>query len=140
MELSFSLFIPEDYQELYEFWKKIPGISLNQSDSYEQTCGFAARNQEGFILARAKGKIVGSIMAGHDGRRGYLYHVAVDPIFRNKGVGRELVQRALTFLKKNNIVKTHLFVLNENLSAKIFWNKQGFLSRNDIAIYSWDKN
>jgi N-acetylglutamate synthase len=88
-------------------------------------------------VARADGRIVGCVMSGHDGRRGYLQHLAVDPACRLKEIGQALVQRCLDGLKMAGIEKTRLDVLVENGPAHRYWTRLGWKKRDDIVRYSF---
>lgn len=76
-------------------------------------------------------------MCGHDGRRGYLQHLAVDPAYRQRGIGRQLVQRCLEAVTQLGIEKVHLDVLIENQAAQRFWQSLGWSRRDDLLRYSW---
>lgn len=77
---------PEDYDEVYALWHSTPGTGLNDvDDSREGVARFLARNPSTCFVARAAEGVVGTILAGHDGRRGHLYHAAVDPSMRGFG-------------------------------------------------------
>lgn len=81
-------------------------------------------------------KLVGTILCGHDGRRGYIYHLVVSSICRNQGIGKKLVETSLCELKKQGIEKCHLFVFVENIEAKKFWERLGWKHRKDINMMS----
>ena len=85
-----------------------------------------------------EGKIIGTILCGEDGRRGYLYHLAVDKDYRRKGIGTKLVSLVFDNLKKKDIIKCHLFVYYENELGKTFWEKTGWYKRDELIIYSKD--
>ena len=80
--------------------------------------------------------LIGSILAGHDGRRGYIHHLAVDRAYRGRGIGRELVGRALSALRREGIEKCHLFIFTDNTSGIVFWEHNGWKLRTDIEIMS----
>ena len=72
-------------------------------------------------------------MSGNDGRRGYIYHLAVIPEYRKQGIGARLLSAALQALKKIGIVKVALVVFSKNKSGNDFWEKMGFTSRDDLV-------
>ena len=90
------------------------------------------------ISKHEKGRLVGTILAGQDGRRGYIYHLAVDSGCWKKGIGSELIDRCLQALAKRNIAKVHLLVYGNNEAGRQFWQKAGWLERKELVIYSYD--
>lgn len=124
----------KDYQNVYALWMACAGMGLNDyDDSQEGIERFLKRNPETCFVFENQGKIVGVIMCGNDGRRGYIYHTAVHPSYRHQGIGTLLVQKALESLKKNGIGKVALVVFRHNEKGNIFWEKQGFTTREDIV-------
>ena len=77
-------------------------------------------------------EIVGTILAGHDGRRGFLYHVAVSPDHQGQGIGRRLTEAAMEALSREGIFKTALVVFADNDGGNEFWEKLGFAARPDL--------
>jgi ribosomal protein S18 acetylase RimI-like enzyme len=80
--------------------------------------------------------LVGTSLCGSDGRRGYLYHVAVDPEFRRRGIGATLASSSLEALRASGVRKCHLFVLADNVDGAAFWRAAGWTARGDIAVFS----
>ena len=116
------------YQELLDFWQHTEGLRLSDDDSYENLQTYFKRNPELSFIALAENQIIGTIKCGHDGRRGYLHHLAVKKEFRKEGIARELVNRCLAGLEKNGISddKVRVFVLDTNQAALNFWKHIGF--------------
>jgi ribosomal protein S18 acetylase RimI-like enzyme len=77
-----------------------------------------------------------TVLRGHDGRRGYLHHLAVDTAFPRKGVASVLVDAALQALRLQNIDKTHVMVQAGNEDAVLFWRSRDFKERGDIILMS----
>ena len=124
---------PEDYDEVYALWHSTPGTGLNDvDDSREGIARFLARNPSTCFVARAAEGVVGAILAGHDGRRGHLYHAAVDPSMRGRGVGSALVRAALDALKEEGIAKAAIMVFADNESGMRFWLARDFCDRRDV--------
>ena len=94
---------------------------------------FADRNPKTCFVAEADGRLIGTIMAGNDGRRGYIYHTAVHPNYRGRGIGSALVQAAIQALERLGIGKAALVVLETNADGNVFWEKQGFTVRTDLT-------
>lgn len=123
-----------DYEKVYRLWISCVGMGLNTlDDSKEGIEKFLKRNPDTCFVAVENGSIVGVIMVGHDGRRGYIYHTAVSPNHRNLGIGTSLVSKALNALKKLDISKVALVVFANNEVGNEFWEKQGFIRRDDLA-------
>ena len=127
---------PGDYPEVFELWNNGEGIGLSQADSEENIAKFLERNPRLSFVAVHADKIVGTILCGHDGRRGYIYHLIVSAACRNRGIGRALVEASLRRLKEQGIDKCHLFVFDDNELGKRFWKKSGWTLREDIVIMS----
>jgi ribosomal protein S18 acetylase RimI-like enzyme len=83
-------------------------------------------------------QVVGTTLCGQDGRRGYLYHLAVDPKYRRQGLGKQLTQASLVGLKSLGIQKCHIMVYRNNESGKAFWQRLGWKLRSDIDLLSYD--
>lgn len=122
-----------DYDEVYSLWMSCAGMGLNNlDDSKDGIAQFLKRNPNTCFVAEEGTKIIGVIMSGNDGRRGYIYHTAVDPKHRNKGVATELVNNTLTALEAQGINKVALVVFERNEGGNAFWEKLGFTVRNDL--------
>lgn len=124
-----------DYDAVYALWLSCKGMGLNNlDDSREGIERFLKRNPETcFVAENDIGQIIGAIMVGTDGRRGYIYHTAVSPDCRRKGIAKRLVDTALEALKKLGINKAALVVFERNLDSNAFWESVGFTVRNDIV-------
>ncbi|HVW53960.1 MAG TPA: GNAT family N-acetyltransferase [Trinickia sp.] len=125
-----------DYDTVIELMRATPGVSLRDADSRESTARYLARNPGLSFVAQSGSDVIGCIMCGHDGRRGYLQHLLVHPDHRRKGVGNALVERTLTALDVLGIHKSHIDVYKTNASAAAFWRRIGWALRTDIDRYS----
>lgn len=124
---------PEDHGEVYELWMKTPGMGLNNlDDSAEGLARFLKRNPTSCFVAEEDGKIVGTILCGNDGRRGYIYHTAVAQSYQGKGIGTALLDSALEALEAEGICKVALVALKGNADGNGFWEKKGFFAREDL--------
>lgn len=130
----------EDYEQAYALWSATAGMGLSESDSKESIASFLERNPGHSFVCACNEELVGTVLCGHDGRRGYLYHVAVSEAHRNKGIGKQLIQAALRSLRSAGIVKCHLMVFTDNEAGNQFWEKCGWERRKDIYIYSSSTN
>ncbi len=126
----------EDYDLVIKLWKSTEGIGLSDADSQENIKRFLHRNPELSLVAQKGGELVGAILCGHDGRRGYLYHLAIRKDQRLKGFGKELVSNCFQRLKLAGIDKCHIFVFRENEQGIGFWTKNRWESRLDLQIMS----
>ena len=92
-----------------------------------------AADMDTCFVAERDGRLVGVIMAGNDGRRGFIYHTAVHPDYHRQGIGSALVSAALETLRSVGITKVALVVFERNQGGNAFWEKQGFTVRNDLT-------
>lgn len=123
-----------DWKKILALWQNIPGMGLNNiDDSKEGIIRFLKRNPKTCFIAEENGTAIGTIIAGHDGRRGYIYHTAVLPEFRKRGIATELLARSIDSLKKQGITKVALVVFSDNETGNAFWEKQGFTKRNNLV-------
>lgn len=122
-----------DYEDVYALWMSCKGMGLNNlDDSREGIDSFLRRNPETCFVAVDDDEVVGVIISGHDGRRGYVYHTAVHPDYRRQGIGHDLVVHAMSALKKEGINKVAMLVFARNETGNAFWETEGFTSRTDI--------
>lgn len=123
-----------DYDDVYSLWINTHGMGLNLlDDSREGIERYLKRNPSSCFVAECENKIVGVIIAGHDGRRGYIYHTAVLSDYRNQGIGKKLVENVMNALEKEGIAKVALVVFKKNDVGNEFWEKIGFIVREDLA-------
>ena len=131
----------EDYEGVYALWKKIKGFGIRSiDDSKEGVARFLKRNPTTSVVAEKDGRIVGSILCGHDGRRGCLYHVCVDEDYRRHGIGKRMVVFAMKALKEEKINKVSLIAFTENDIGNAFWNTIGWTERMDLNYYDFTLN
>ena len=124
----------DDYENVYDLWIHTPGMGLNTTDdSKEGITKYLRRNPSTCFVAETHDRLIGVIMAGHDGRRGFIHHTAVHPQYRNQGVGRALVEHALKALEAEGICKAALVVFSRNADGNAFWEKMGFTTREDLV-------
>ena len=125
-----------DYEPVYALWQVSEGIGLSDADSKEGIKRFLERNPGLSFVACDGDKIVGAALCGHDGRRGYIHHLAVGNSHRRQGIGKSLVGRCMFTLMQNGIAKCHLFVFGENQDAIQFWNQVGWTERVELMLMS----
>lgn len=130
-----------NYEDIFILWTSTPGMGLrNLDDSKEGIDKFLRRNPTTNFIAEEDGEIVGSILCGHDGRRGYIYHTAVDMRYRGKGIGKNLVKSVINALKREGINKAALVVFTNNEVGNGFWRSMGWEKREDLNYYNLSFN
>lgn len=131
----------EDFGEVHALWMQISGFGIrSMDDSYEGVARFLERNPRCSVVAEEDGKIVGSILCGHDGRRGCLYHVCVHPQYRKRGIGKAMVVFAMEALKREKINKVSLIAFTRNDIGNAFWKEIGWTRREDLNYYDFVLN
>jgi len=124
----------EDYDGIYDLWINTPGMGLNSTDdSREGIEKYIKRNPTSCFVAEDNDKIVGVIIAGHDGRRGYIYHTAVLPAYRKQEIAKRLVDSVMSALDAEGINKVALVVFKKNELGNGFWENIGFINRDDLV-------
>ena len=123
----------QDYEKVYELWMSCKNMGFNDiDDSKEGIARFLERNPNTSFVAIQNEKLIGIILGGHDGRRGYIYHLSVNENYRKNGIGSSLVKNCLEAFKQEKISKVALLVFKYNEAGNSFWEKQGFVLREDI--------
>ena len=126
-----------DYEAVMTLWRSCEGLLLRDADSKPRIESYLERNPGLSFVAHAGDAIVGSIMAGHDGKRGYVQHLAVDAGARGQGVGSRLIELCLDALKAQGIEKAHVHVLRNNPAGRDYWLQRGWIERTDTQLYSF---
>lgn len=130
-----------DYNDVFILWNGTAGVGMRSlDDSKEGMALFLKRNPKTCFVAVEEQKIVGTIISGHDGRRGYIYHTCVNEDNRKQGIGKKLVQAVLFALKNEKINKVALVAFSNNELAKSFWQAIGFERREDLYYYNKSLN
>lgn len=125
----------DDYDVVYPLWLSTPGLGVTEADSREGLSAFLLRNPEfSWVAVSNESTIVGTVLCGHDGRRGFLYHLVVVPEWRNRGVAQRLVANCLSRLHSIGIQKCNLFMFRDNELGAGFWANNGWCFRNDLSI------
>jgi len=138
LQFTIEPMVVDDYDNAMLLWRKSEGIGLHHDDcdSKQGIGDYLMRNPGLSFVARQGGQIVGAVLCGHDGRRGYLQHLAVAPPYRGQGIGRTLVSRVLTALSAMGIRKYHIFVFKDNRAGRLFWEQIGWAERVDLVTMS----
>ena len=130
----------DDYNHVIELWYQTENLRMRDSDSRENIGRYLQHNPGLSFVAFNHDKLVGAILVGTDGRRGYVQHLSVDKQCRGQGVGRQLIAHAVDALAKVGIDKTHLFVFNGNKSAQAFYDRLGWEPRDDVRMFSFNSS
>lgn len=126
-----------DYEEVLRLWRDTPGMGLRSlDDSREGIEAFLRRNPATSFVALEEDRLVGAILCGHDGRRGYIYHTVVRPGDRERGVGTALVEAAVSALEREGITRVCLNVMESNETGKTFWLGRGWEKKDFLGFYS----
>ena len=129
---------PQDYPAVIALWQQSEGLTLRDADSEPAITAYLARNPGLSFVAQHDDQLIGAVLVGSDGRRGYLQHLSVTDEWQGKGVGRALLQAAIQALQEIGVEKTHLFVHAENQGAQAFYRHLGWQERADIQLYSFN--
>ena len=130
----------DDYDEVYEMWQITTKRALSKADEKDQMERYLKHNAGMSLVAVVDGKIVGTVLAGHDGRRGFIHHMAVLPKFRRKKIGHALAQTAIQKIREQGIDKTHIICYQNNETGQSFWRDFGFEKREDVFVYSFSND
>ena len=123
----------DDYDEIHPIWSNTNGITLRAiDDSKEGIDRFLKRNPNINFTCRINGNIIGGILCGHDGRKGFIYHVVVKENYRDRGIAKKLVEHVIKSLKEEKITKISVLVNSDNISGNDFWESLGFEYFNDL--------
>jgi len=123
-----------DYEDAFALWTGTAGMGLRSlDDSRDGIVRFLKRNPRTSFVCRINDRLTGVILCGHDGRRGYIYHAAVHEEYRNRGIGRALVERVVAALDDEGITKTALVAYGSNTRGNAFWESLGFTLRDDLV-------
>ena len=124
-----------DCEAVLALWRGTEGIGLDDDcDSPRGLTRYLKRNRGLSFVACAEDRLVGAVLSGHDGRRGYLHHLAVAGMHRKLGIGKALVERCLRSLAKQRIPKCNIFLFRSNAGGRAFWQHNGWNLRTDLCV------
>ncbi len=126
-----------DFDAVLALWNQTEGVGMTESDTPEMLKLFLERNPNLSLVVENQKEIAGAILCGHDGRRGFLYHLAVAPSHRRQGLANAMVEACLAALGKVGLLKCNILVYAHNESGKTFWKKHGWNAREDLML--WQK-
>jgi N-acetylglutamate synthase len=115
-----------DYDAALELWQRVEGLEIAEGDDKKSVTQFLARNHGLSRVATDGSTIVGVVLCGHDGRRGYIYHLAVDPIYQGGGLGKRLMDECLGGLRRAGLKRALILVAHDNPRGRKFWCRHGW--------------
>jgi putative acetyltransferase len=124
----------EDYDAVVALWWRTEGVGLNESDTRPAVAAYLRRNPRFSFVAEKDGRIIGAVLCGHEGRRGYLHHLAVAKRYRQRGIGRRLVDACLAKLRKAGIQRCNIFIFANNAEGMKFWAHTGWKLRTELRV------
>ena len=136
MSIDISEFTIDDYDEVTALWKGAKGICLSKADSKQNIQRYLERNPGMSFVAKEKGAVIGAILSGHDGRRGYMHHLVVHYTYRHRGIGKALAEKCVSRLQDCGIRQCYHILLGKNIDAKNFWKKLGWEPRDELGLMS----
>ena len=125
-KIEIRKFSINDYDAAIELWQRVEGLEIAEGDDREGIVQFLARNQGLSQVATDGSAIVGVALCGHDGRRGHIYHLAVDPAYQGRGLGKRLLDECLADLRRTGVKRVIIMVADDNPSGRQFWKRFGY--------------
>lgn len=127
---------PADYQQVHDLWSSIErGVRVGRSDMPSEIEKKVARDPDLFLVAECDNKIIGSVIGGFDGRRGLIYHLAVNAAFRGQGIGTRLMDEVESRLRDKGCLKCYLLVTSDNTEVEMYYQQRGWQHMNDIHLF-----
>lgn len=123
-----------DFEAVLRLWQHTEGVGLNESDEREPLAAYLERNPGLSRVALDGTQVVGAVLCGHDGRRGYLHHLAVAKSHRKRGLGKALVESCLMQLAGLGVAKCNIFLYADNAAGEAFWKHNGWAKRADLQV------
>ncbi len=127
---------PADYQQVYDLWCSIEkGVHVGRSDALNEIEKKMARDPDLFLIAEHENKIIGSVIGGYDGRRGLIYHLAVNHLFRGQGIGSRLMDEVESRLRAKGCLKCYLLVTQDNQDVEHYYQQRGWQHMDTIHLF-----
>jgi len=134
MRIEIDEFTMDDYDDACALWRAMREVELDDADTREKMAEYLQRNPAMSFVARHGDTMVGAVLCGHDGRRGYLHHLAVLPEYRNRGIGTRLVNACLAALGSHGIERCNIFIFSHNEPGKSYWTRTGWSRSPDVDV------
>lgn len=136
MSRAIRAFDSTDYDAAYALWRAIPGVGLSGADERAPIEAFLRRNPGTSFVAVDGDRVVGTILCGHDGRRGLVHHLVTAPSHRRRGIARTLLRAGLGALAREGIAKCHILVFRDNDAGRDFWRAMAATERVELELFS----
>lgn len=136
MHPSIRNFQPQDHAAALSLWRATSGVGLSAADERAPIERFLSRNPGLSYVAEQHGELIGTVLCGHDGRRGLIHHLVVAQHARRRGFARALLMAALRALRAEGIDKCHLLVFRSNEEGIGFWKAVSASERTELALFS----
>lgn len=131
-----EFFFPADYQPVYDLWSSIEkGVHVGRSDTPAEIEKKISRDPDLFLVAECENKIIGSVIGGYDGRRGLIYHLAVNAAFRGQGIGSRLMHEVESRLRGKGCLKCYLLVTRDNQEAEKYYQDRGWQHMDTVRLF-----
>jgi ribosomal protein S18 acetylase RimI-like enzyme len=128
----------DDYDAAVELWKRVEGLDVAEGDDRETIRRFLKQNAGLSRVADDESTIIGAVLCGHDGRRGYIYHLAIDPNYQGRGLGKRLIDECLAGLKVIGLERANILVAKDNPRGLEFWRRCGWEDLDGAAAMGID--
>jgi ribosomal protein S18 acetylase RimI-like enzyme len=130
---------PEDYESVSQLWRSIEkGVRFGRSDTPAEIQKKLARDPGLFLVAEEAGQIIGTVIGGYDGRRGIIYHLAVETSRRGQGIGSALLTEVEARLRQLGCLKSYLMVTPDNEEAMRYYESRGWHHMDYVRLYGKD--
>jgi putative acetyltransferase len=136
MHFTIRPMLMSDFPLVTDLWKNTEGVGLNEADTEPAIARYLEHNKEmSCVAATDAGTIIGAVLCGHDGRRGYLHHLAVAPDSRRHGVARAMLAHCFKSLAAEKIARCNIFLFTENKAGEQFWRHNAWTGRVDLKVF-----
>jgi N-acetylglutamate synthase len=137
-EIATREFSIDDYDTAVELWKKVEGVEIAEGDARDEVAQYLNRNPGLSRVATMKSGVVAVALCGHDGRRGYIYHLAVDPAYQGRGIAKLLVRECLDGLRRAGLTRANILVARDNPIGREFWRRNGWEELDEVSAMARD--
>ena len=128
----------DDYEAAVQLWSRVEGVEIAEGDLPEEIEQFLSQNRDLSRVAQDGDKIVGAVLCGHDGRRGYIYHLAVEPAYQQRGLARKLIAECLDGLRRAKLRRVLILVAADNPVGQTFWRRCGWEDVPEVNVMGID--
>ncbi len=134
--MKIEKFTMDSYETVVNLWKR-SGINVGSTDTREELERMLQRNPNLFLIGKDNDRVIGVVMGGFDGRRGYVHHLAIDPDFQRRGYGKMIMDDLIEKFREMSVHKIHLFIEKYNKDVVEFYQDIGWEIRDDLIMMSY---